>query len=69
MLVLESIPVYWLSIAQVPKGISDKIRKRYFSFLWTGMKEIEGIPLVKWSRVAKPKEAGGWGLKNIYVFS
>jgi hypothetical protein len=32
-----------------------------FSFLWTRKREIEGIPPVKWSKVAKPKEEGGGG--------
>lgn len=39
-----------------------------FIFLWTTKKKKEGTPLVKWTREATPKEARGWGLKNIYVF-
>jgi hypothetical protein len=57
--VLESILVYWMSIAHIPKGILDKIRKKCFSFLWVGKREKKGIPLVKWSRVANLKEVGG----------
>jgi hypothetical protein len=30
--VLESILVYWLSIAHVPKGILDQMRKKCYSF-------------------------------------
>jgi hypothetical protein len=30
---------------------------------------VEGIPLVKWSLLAMPKELGGWGIKNIVWFS
>jgi hypothetical protein len=67
--VLESILMYWMSIAHIPKCILNKIRKRCFNFLWTTKREKEGIPLVKWLRVASPKEASGWGLKNIHVFS
>jgi hypothetical protein len=29
----------------------------------------EGIPLVKWTRIAKPKELKGWDLKNVYAFN
>jgi hypothetical protein len=29
----------------------------------------EGIPLIKWNRVALPKELGGWALKNVHIFS
>jgi len=36
--VLESILMYWLSVAKIPKGILNNIRKTMFSFLWTGKK-------------------------------
>jgi hypothetical protein len=45
------------------------MRKKCYKFLWTGRRAEEGIPLVKWDRIAKPKELGGWGLKNLYVFN
>ena len=37
--------------------------------MWTGRRAQEGIPLVKWDRIVRPKELGGWGLKNLYVFN
>jgi hypothetical protein len=66
--VLESILVYWSSIAHVPKGILDRMRKCCYSFLWTGRRAQEGIPLVKWERIARLKALGGWGIKKLYVF-
>jgi len=66
--ILESIMVYWLSIAHVPKDILDQMRKKCYGFLWTNRKAREGI-LVKWDRIVRPKELGGWGLKNMYVFN
>jgi hypothetical protein len=66
--VLESILVYWLSLAKIPKSILNTIKKRMFSFLWTGKKIKEGIHLVSWNQLAKPKKMGGWGIKNIYTF-
>jgi hypothetical protein len=36
--------------------------------LWSGIKEKEGLHLVKWNKIAKPKKEGGWGIKNIYLF-
>jgi hypothetical protein len=67
--VLESITFYWLSINYVSKGLLNKIRIKCYSFLWTRRRETEGIPLAKWTRISKPKEAGGWELKNIFAFS
>ena len=57
--VLQSIPVYWASIAYIPKGILTKIRKLCFSFLWTASKQNDGISLVKWKTLALPKKLGG----------
>lgn len=67
--ILESIPIFWTSLVVAPKGILTKICKISFQFLWSGPCVSGGIPLVKWSHVALPKELGGWGLKNIYTFA
>jgi hypothetical protein len=67
--VLEVIPVYWMSLAWIPKGIMEKIRKLCLKFLWEGAQDKFVIPWVKWSSLALPKYLGGWGLKNIFLFS
>jgi hypothetical protein len=33
---------------------------------WKKLKE--GIHLLSWKKIAKPKKDGGWGIKNIYTF-
>jgi hypothetical protein len=45
--VLERIPVYWIYVEKIPKGTLNNIRRRVFSFLWTGNKLKEGIPLLR----------------------
>lgn len=65
---LESIPVYWMSIAHIPKGILHEVRKKLFSFLRSGRKDKERIHLVNWSILSRAKEHGGWDLKNIDLF-
>jgi hypothetical protein len=54
--VLESISVYSLSLAHIPKGMLDKIKRKCFNFLWTRKREKEGIPLVKGSRISNQEE-------------
>jgi hypothetical protein len=56
--VLSNIPIYWDSIAKIPKGIFTKIKNLCFHFMWSGNRERGGIPLVKWSKLAMPKELG-----------
>lgn len=43
--VLEAIPVYWFSMAYIPKSIIDKVSKPWFKFLWEVGKQ-KGVPLV-----------------------
>jgi hypothetical protein len=68
-LVLEAIPVYWMSLSWIPKGILEATRKLTSKFLWSGKKEAHVIPWVHWEKIVVPKELGGWGLKNIFLFS
>jgi len=61
--VLEAIPVYWMSLSWIPKGILEATRKLSSKFLWSGKKEAHVIPWVHWERIAIPKALGGWGLE------
>ena len=67
--VLEAIPVYWMALSWIPKGILERIRRICFRFLWSGKKEDQTTPWVNWRRIAVPKGLGGWGLKDIFLFS
>jgi hypothetical protein len=58
-----------MTLAFIPRGFLDKLRMISYHFLWFGCMEKRGIPLVKWKRLATPKEKGGWGLKNICHFA
>ena len=40
---LEVVPVYWMSIAWIPKGILEKLWHICFTFLWQGQKEIHTL--------------------------
>jgi hypothetical protein len=65
--VLEGLHVYWLSVTRIPRAILDKIRKRIFSFMWTGKKDKESMHLVAWNKLVLHKSEGGWGLRNLNV--
>jgi len=67
--VLESIPVYWLTLYKVPVSILTGIRKRIFSFIWKGGHKNKKMHLASWEILSKPKKKGGWGLKNLSIFS
>jgi hypothetical protein len=42
-----------------------KDKKKVFSIFVDWKERKDGIALVNWKRIAKPKVGGGWGLKNI----
>jgi hypothetical protein len=56
-------------MAKIPKGILTQIRKMCFKFQWSGKKEVDGIPLVKWQRLVMPTTLRGWGIKNMVRFN
>ena len=61
--------MYWMSLSWIPKGILERIRRICFRFLWSGKREDQTTPWVNWKRIAVPKGLGGWGLKDIFLFS
>lgn len=46
--VIEATPIYWMSLAHIPKTVVNKIRKKPFTYLWSRKKEKSSISLVKW---------------------
>jgi hypothetical protein len=66
--ILKEFPVYWYTLAYILVGVLGEIKEKVLKFLWTINMENYGIPYVKWKYIAKPKEEGGWGLKNIHLF-
>jgi hypothetical protein len=67
--VLESQPVYWMSLAAIPFTVLNNLRKIMFNFLWKGNNESNHYHLCKWELLTIPKKYGGWGLRNIFDFN
>eukprot|EP00253_Pinus_taeda_P011344 PITA_11344 len=67
--VLLAIPVYWVALTWIPKGVLEKIRRLCCRFLWAGSSENSVLPWVSWEKIARPKEWGGWGIKRLPEFS
>jgi hypothetical protein len=67
--VLESQPVYWMSLAVVPRSVLNSMRKLMFNFLWRRNNESNHLHLCKWEHISLPKKFGGWGIRNIFYFS
>jgi len=64
--VLSSLPLYYMSIYHMPKGIINVISSINHSFLWSGSLNSHGICNVALYKVIKSKSLGGLGLGSLY---
>jgi reverse transcriptase-like protein/endonuclease/exonuclease/phosphatase family protein len=64
--VLNSLPVYFMSMFKIPKSVAQKIVKLQRRFFW-GKTAAENriTPSVKWACIELPKSLGGLGVGNI----
>ena len=64
--VLNSLPVYFMSMFKMPKAVATKIVKLQRRFFWGGRNgENKSCPTVKWSDIELPRDMGGLGVGNI----
>ena len=64
--VLNSLPVYFMSLFKMPKTVAAKIVKLQRRFFWGGPSgESTSCHPVKWSDIELPKEMEGLGVGNI----
>lgn len=54
---LSNLPIYYLAVFEIPKGVAAKIERIQIQFLWRGQ-EVSKPHYIKWSTVSKPKKAG-----------
>ena len=63
--VLNSLPMYYLSIFKIPKKVANDIVRIQRKFLWSGEKGGRSMPLVKWDVVKQQKSEGGLGVGDL----
>ncbi|XP_057774960.1 uncharacterized protein LOC130993941 [Salvia miltiorrhiza] len=67
--VLQSIPVYQLSIAFIPKVVIKELNSLFSRFLWGGGTQTGGITWFKWNALCFNKKSGGLGFRNVEWFN
>lgn len=63
--VLEATPVYWMSLAWIPRGILSRIQNLCYIFLWKSRQEGRIFAWARWELIALPKKWGGWGRDSL----
>jgi hypothetical protein len=67
--VLESLSVFWLEVANIPNFFLSRIRQLLFRFFWSGCGVSERVHICKWEDLAKLKSYGGLGFNHMIWFS
>lgn len=66
--VIDSIPMYWLSLNKLPAGVLKEIEKIKRRFLWGEFKgnnswTTRKLHTIRWEIICKPKTKGGLGVQ------
>jgi hypothetical protein len=61
-LVLRSLPMFMISIFEIPKGLIKKLDQYRSQFYWQGDTDKKKYRLAKWDILCRPKDQGGWVL-------
>ncbi|GMI92896.1 hypothetical protein HRI_002958900 [Hibiscus trionum] len=62
--VLINLPMYYLSIFEMPAGVAARINRSISGFIW-GQVDKCAIHWIKWETLCQPKSKGGLGLIDI----
>ncbi|KAJ1695019.1 hypothetical protein LUZ63_011717 [Rhynchospora breviuscula] len=66
--VLMSLPVYYMSVECLPKGIIKRMNSLMAKFFWGKMEKNRYLAPVAWKKVCRPYEEGGLGVKDLQMF-
>ncbi|KAJ4810337.1 RNA-directed DNA polymerase (reverse transcriptase)-related family protein [Rhynchospora pubera] len=66
--VLMSIPVYFMSVEVLPKGIIKKMESLIAKFFWGKTDQTRYMSFVSWQRICRPREEGGLGVRQLQIF-
>jgi len=62
--VLNSLPLYYLSLFKLPAKVAKEINKIQRRFMWSGANNRRYNALVKWKILQRPKDKGGLGIAD-----
>ncbi|XP_072081248.1 uncharacterized protein [Arachis hypogaea] len=65
--ILNSLPVYYLSLYKMPKAVAEKLISLQRRLLWSKEDGEQGMTLVKWELVQAPRKFGGLGVGDDMV--
>lgn len=67
--VLANLPIYFMSLFNMPSCVVKELEKLQSRFLWGGGELQKKVNLVSWSKISICKERGGLGIKNLKLMN
>lgn len=67
--VLQCVLVYWFLLFDIPSVVLEKMRRKFFQFLWGGWLGTPKLHLASWKSLSRPRHLGGWGIKILKDFN
>ncbi|XP_078169794.1 uncharacterized protein LOC144564134 [Carex rostrata] len=68
--VLSALPTYFMSCLKLPVWVIKDIDKIRRHFLWHGVtQQKKKLNLANWKMICKPKQLGGLGIMELFVFN
>ena len=62
---LSNMPIYTMSLIQIPKRVKSRLEKIQRDFLWGGGNQDRKIHLVNWNTVCTSQRKGGLGILRL----
>ncbi|KAJ4773869.1 RNA-directed DNA polymerase (reverse transcriptase)-related family protein [Rhynchospora pubera] len=66
--VLLSIPVFFMSVEIIPKGIIKQMESLIAKFFWRKTDQSRYLSLVSWARICQATDNGGLGVRQLQPF-
>lgn len=64
---LAAIPLYYLSLFQIPISVAKKLERLMRNFLWGDSTDKKRLHWRSWKKVCIPKIEGGLGIRNLKI--
>ena len=67
--VAQAIPIYTMSVFQLPSALCDELTSMVRSFWWGQHNGKNKILWTSWDKICAPKIEGGWGFHDLKAFN
>lgn len=67
--VLSSLPLYTMSLLEMPKQVEKAFKSMQCKFFWRETEMEKRVVWVKWEEVCKSRLKGGLGVKDLKTFN